>query len=150
MSESKETVSQIKETLRADMGRVLADLDLLVQAVADRASEKVAAVRGRIDENLKRGLDRLAQIDATLSDKATQRAKDALQVTSEAARRAVEASKAAIDAADLAAQHAADSGIGAAQRAAEATRQTAHQAVAATKDAATRAVHAIQELARTL
>ncbi len=144
MSEFKETVSQIKETLRADMGRLLADLDLLVQAVGDRASEKAAAVRGRIDENLKRGLDRLAQIDATFSDKATQRAKDALQVTSDAAGRAVEASKAAIDAADLAAQHAAESGKEAAQHAATAARDAVRKAVAATREAADKALDAIK------
>lgn len=144
MSEPKETVSRIKETLRADMGRVLADLDLLVQAVADRASEKVAAVRGRIDENLKRGLDRLAQVDATLSDKATQRAKDALQATSEAAGRAVEASKAAIDAADLAAQHVGESGKEAAQHAARATRDAVQKAVAATREAADKVLDAMK------
>lgn len=144
MSESKETVPQIKETLRADMGRVLADLDLLVQAVADRASEKVTAVRGRIDENLKRGMGRLAQIDATLSDKATQRAKDALQATSEAAGRAVGASKAAIDAADLAAQHVAESGKEAAQHAATAARDAVQKAVAATREAADKVLDAMK------
>ncbi len=61
-----------KEKLIADMKVVLADADELLRATAGHAGEKVAELRGKMQENLSRARASLAEAQAVAIDKAKQ------------------------------------------------------------------------------
>jgi len=61
-----------KEKLVADLKVVVADAEELLRATAGQAGEKVAEMRGRIQEHLATAKDSLAEAQAAMVDKAKQ------------------------------------------------------------------------------
>ena len=59
-----------REKLVADLRVVLADTEQLLKAVAAESGEKLAALRPRIEENLRSAKARLAEFEQAASDKA--------------------------------------------------------------------------------
>ena len=148
MSKFNKPDSMTKEKLIADMKQIVADVDALLQATTDQASEKVAGLRIDLRKNLKAAQGRLAAFEATVVDKTTEAIREALQKTAEAANQAAVATMEAAQKAEEAAKKAAGSGEEAAQHAAEAARDTAQKAVAATREAANKALDAMKDWMR--
>jgi ElaB/YqjD/DUF883 family membrane-anchored ribosome-binding protein len=59
-----------KDKLIADFRVVVADAEELLRATAGQAGEKVAAARGRVEENLAHAKQSLAEAQAAVVDKA--------------------------------------------------------------------------------
>ncbi|MBE0616208.1 MAG: DUF883 domain-containing protein [Burkholderiales bacterium] len=59
-----------REKLVADLRVVLADTEQLLKAVIGESGEKLAALRPRIEENLRNAKERLAEFEQVASDKA--------------------------------------------------------------------------------
>ncbi len=148
MSESKKSNSMIKDKLIADMRRIVADADDLLQATVDQAGEKVAGLRTRLLENLKTARGLLAETETALVDKTTKAIRESLQKAAEAANQAVDATREASEKAEEAAKKAAGSGKEEAQHAAEAAMEAARKAVAATREAANKALGTIKDWVR--
>jgi ElaB/YqjD/DUF883 family membrane-anchored ribosome-binding protein len=66
-----------KDDLVRDLGIVAEDLEALVQATAHNASEKVTAIRGRVEQAVKTVKARLREVEAQVSEQAKAAAKEA-------------------------------------------------------------------------
>ncbi len=148
MTESNKPNSTTKDKLIADMKQIVADVDALLQATTDQASEKVASLRIGLRKNLKAVQGRFTEFEATIFDKTTEAIRKALQKTSEAANQAAVATMEAAQKAEEAGKKAAGSGKDAAQHAADTARNAAQEAVAATREAANKALDAMQDWTR--
>lgn len=66
-----------KDDLVGDLGIVAEDLEALVQATTNNASEKVIAVRGRVEQLVKAVKARLNEVETLVSKEARAAAKEA-------------------------------------------------------------------------
>lgn len=145
MFEFNKRDSTAKDKLIADIKKIAADADALLQASTDQASEKVADLCIGLRQNLKAAQGRLAEFEDTVVDQTTEAIREALHKASEEANHAAVATLEAARKAEEVANNAAESGKEAAQHAAEAARDAAQKAISATRVAANKTLDAMAD-----
>lgn len=66
-----------RERLVQDLKLVISDAEELLRASASQAGEKVAAVRERVEQDLRRAKERLARVEETVADRSREAARAA-------------------------------------------------------------------------